>query len=207
MEAGVSVRGPGVCVLEPDPSPILTKASTALSTSPLAVLSTSEFRLLSLKPISRSIASFASKLFPTVVIFIPNIWLGLLSCFTPLGLVASRSPPLYEGDIGGVKFRSCFCPDKPELLDRKPKPNFLPGLGGKGGGSSLQLPVPVLPVLCLAAGAALPGMKALSSYFCRMYFSIAASASSASMGMSARTPFGFHFLLLSTLPICFMLST
>ena len=209
------VPGPGVSVLEtglPLPSPNLTSASTARSRLPLTCLSTSELRLLSPKPISLKLASFASKLLLTLVILIPNSWLGLLLILISFGLVGSladRSLPLKAGESGGVKSRSCLeALGKTELAERRLKPNFLPGLGGKGGGSSLQLPVPVLPVLCLAAaGPAFPAVNALCSYFCRMYFSSAASTSSASIGKSARTFFGLKRLLLSTLPTFFMLST
>jgi hypothetical protein len=60
---------------------------------------------------------------------------------------------------------------KMEVADLNP--NLLPVFGGNGGGISSEF---VLPVSCLAAAA-------LSAYFCLMKRSIAASASSASMGM------------------------
>lgn len=180
-----------------------TNASTALSTLPLTLLRMSEFRLLSLKPMSLRVASFASKLLlMLLVMLIPNNWLGLLLGFISLGLVGSLSLPLKAGDKGGVKLRSrplsCFPGrGRDELADRSEKPNFLPGLGGKGGGSSLQLPVPVLPVFCLAAAdVALPAVNSLCSYFRRIYLSIAPSTSSASIGISARTLFGLNDLLL-----------
>lgn len=50
------------------------------------------------------------------------------------------------GDRGGVNLSSRWRCGKDELVDRKLKPNFLPGLGGRGGGlSSIEL-VLVLPV-------------------------------------------------------------
>lgn len=54
------------------------KISTALSRTPFVLFRTSEFLLLSVKPMSRKVASFWSKLLLTLVILIPKIWLGLL---------------------------------------------------------------------------------------------------------------------------------
>lgn len=215
IETGVSALGTGVIdrgsgfVF----SPSLTSSSTALSTFPFMLLSISVFLALSLKPMSRRCASFALKLLSTVVILMPNSLLGLLSFFG-LGRGSSRSAdlslPLYAGDRGGVK-RSGFCRGNVELDDRRVKPNFFDGLGGKSGGSSVNEPrsVPVLPVFCLVAGAALRSCpdNARVSYFCLMYFSTAASTSSASIGMSGLTFFGLYSLLLARLPTFFMFST
>ena len=113
------------------------------------------------------------------------------------------------GDKGGVKLLFCF--DRrgsDELAERRLKPNRFAGFGGRDGGSSCQLPVPVLPVSCLPGAAGAPPVeKTRCSYFCRMYRSIAGSTSSASIGRSARTLRGLNRLLLSTLPVFFMLST
>ena len=195
IETGVNVLGAGVGSRLAGllPSPILTSASTARSRLPFVLLSTSEFLLLSSKPMSLSVASFASKLLPTLVIFIPNIWLGLFDFCGLAGsspLLPDRSLPVYAGDSGGV-YRSGLLLRWKGVLALRMKPNFLLGLGGREGGSSLQLPVPVLPVFCLSAGCApLPSPNPRDSYFCRMNFSIAPSTSSASTGMSARTPLG-----------------
>lgn len=172
-------------------SPNRTRASTALSKFPFMLLRISVFLPLSGKPMSRRCASFALKLLSTVVIFIPNKRLGLFSLF---GLGRSMFlSPLYAGDSGGVK-RSGFGLGNVELDDRRVNPNFFVGFGGRSGGSSLQEPrsVPVLPVFCLAAGALprLPSDSARVSYFCRIYFSIAASTSSASTGISGLTFLG-----------------
>ena len=79
IETGVRDLGAGVGSLEAEvlPSPSLTSVSTALSKFPFEFFRISEFRLLSLKPISRKVSSFVSKLFPTPVIFMPKTWLGL----------------------------------------------------------------------------------------------------------------------------------
>lgn len=206
MDTGVNVLAAGVDAgLLPSPS--RTSASTALSTFPSVLFRTSEFLLLSSNPMSRNVASFESKLLPTPVIFMPKIWLGLLLRGLSLSPVADLSLPLRVGERGGVKW-SGLDREKVELALRRLKPNLFPGLGGKAGGSSLQDPVPVLPVFCLAAGAAgVPCDNVRDSYFCRINFSIADSTMSASTGISARTPFGFQTALLLTLPICFMLST
>lgn len=104
--------------------------------------------------------------------------------------------------------RSCLERWKVELALRRLKPNFLPGLGGSGGGSSFQEPVPVLPVFCRTAGiAAVPSDNVRSSYFWRMNLSIAESTISASTGMSALRFLGFHRALLLTFPSFFMFST
>lgn len=75
IEIGVNVRGAGVGFLLAGllPSPNLTSVSTARSTLPFVLFKTSVFRLLSSNPMSRRVASFVSKLLPTLVIFIPNI--------------------------------------------------------------------------------------------------------------------------------------
>ena len=112
IDTGVSALAAGTCaddaalLLSPWP----TSASIARSKFPFELLRASEFCLLSLKPISRSVASLASKLLPTLVIFIPNIRLCLLS-LTPRGAKAScpdRSLPSKVGERGGVKLRSCL---------------------------------------------------------------------------------------------------
>lgn len=146
------------------------------------------------------------------MILIPNTWLGLLLGFISRGLVGSWSLPLNAGERGGVKFRSCREGlGSEELAERKEKPNFLPGFGGKGGGSSLQLPVPVLPVFCLVAAPnillLLPAANSRCSYFRLMYRSITPSTSSASIGISALTLLGLNSWLLTMLPVFFMLST
>lgn len=124
--------------------PSSARMSTALSKMPFVLFSTSEFRLLSVKPMSRRVASFWSKLLLTLVILMPKIWLGLLDLVS-IGS-AARSFPLYVGESGGVK-TSCFLrPAKDELAERRLKPNFFPGFGGNGGGSSPVDPVLVLPV-------------------------------------------------------------
>lgn len=190
IETGVRARGAGIGPVEADvlPSPSLTSVSTALSKFPFELFKISELRLLSLKPISLKVPSFVSKLLPTLVIFIPKTWLGLFLC--GLSPLADLSLPLKAGEIGGVK-RSCFDLWKVELALRRLNPNFLPGFGGKGGGSSLQEPVPVLPVFCRNAGAgATPSANVRCSYFCRMNFSIAESTISASIGMSGLVFFG-----------------
>lgn len=89
IETGVIVLGAGVGPRETDfvPSPSLTSVSTAVSTLPLLLFRTSEFLLLSVKPMSRNAASFASKSLAFPVIFMPNSWLGLF--FRGLGI----SPP------------------------------------------------------------------------------------------------------------------
>jgi hypothetical protein len=190
IETGVRVLGAGAGPPAAGllPSPSLTSVSTALSTLPFELLRISEFRLLSSKPISLSVASFVSKLFPTPVIFMPNTWLGLLLC--GLSPLADLSLPVKLGEMGGVS-RSCFDRWKEELALRRLNPNFLPGLGGKGGGSSFHEPVPVLPVFCLRASAGVaPSDNVRSSYFCRMNLSIAESAMSASIGISGLVFFG-----------------
>lgn len=59
IETGVSVLGAGVSVLDAGLLPSSrTNASTALSKLPFTFFSTSEFRRLSLNPISLSVASF-----------------------------------------------------------------------------------------------------------------------------------------------------
>lgn len=147
IETGVRVLGAGAGPLaDLLPSPSLTSVSTALSTLPFELFKISEFRLLSSNPISLSVASFVSKLFPTPVIFMPNTWLGLFLC--GLSPFADLSLPVKLGEIGGVNL-SCFDLWKVELALRRLNPNFLPGLGGKGGGSSFHDPVPVLPVSTL----------------------------------------------------------
>lgn len=75
-----------------------------------------------------------------------------------------------------------------ELVERRPKPNFFPGLGGKGGRCPSS--EDVLPALCLAGCA--PDMNALCSYFCRMNLSITPSASSTSIGIEGLTFFGLN---------------
>ena len=190
IETGVRVLGAGAGTPAAGllPSPNRTSVSTALSTLPFELFKISEFRLLSPKPISLNVASFVSKLLPTPVIFMPNTWLGLLLC--GLSPLADRSLPLKLGEIGGVN-RSCFDRWKVELALRRLNPNFLPGLGGKGGGSSFQEPVPVLPVFCLRAGAGVaPSDNVRSSYFCRMNLSNAESTMSASIGISGLAFFG-----------------
>jgi hypothetical protein len=203
------VLGAGVGPREIDfiPSPSLTSVSTAVSTLPFVLFRTSEFLLLSVKPMSRNEANFASKSFAFPVIFIPNNWLGLL--FRGLGIspLADLSLAVYVGDRGGV-IRSCFDRWNVELALRRLKPNFLPGLGGRGGGSSFQEPVPVLPVFCRTAGMpGAPSDNVRNSYFCRINLSMAESTMSASTGMSALTFFGFQFALLLVFPSFFMFST
>lgn len=78
MDTGVNARAPVASVSVLDGLPSSARMSTALSNTPLVLLSTSEFRLLSVKPMSRRVASFWSKLLLTLVILIPKIWLGLL---------------------------------------------------------------------------------------------------------------------------------
>jgi len=101
---------------------------------------------------------------------------------------------------------SGFDREKVELALRRLNPNLLLGFGGKGGGSSFHDPVPVLPVLFLVA-AGVPSDNVCNSYFCLIYLSMAESTMSASTGISALTPLGFHLALLWTLPTFFMLST
>lgn len=207
IETGVNARGPGVTDLDNGfvPSPNLINVSTAFSTFPPVLFNISVFFELSGKPISRMCDSFAWKLLSTVVIFIPNSWLGLLPLF---GLGRSLRSPLYAGERGGV-IRSARCLGTAALEDRKEKPNRFVGLGGSSGGSSLQDPksVAVLPVFCLAAGCARPVLKALVTYFCRMCLSIAESTSSTSIGISGLTFCGLYVLLLATLPTFFIFST
>ena len=206
VDTGVKTLGPGVCSLDRGFVPSRrTRFSTVLSKFPLKLFKISEFLLLSLKPISRRDASFMSKLLSTLVIFMPKTWLGLL-VFCGLGRSVDFSLPVHAGDRGGVK-RSGLDLWKVELALLRLKPNLLPGLGGRGGGSSFQLLALVLPVFCRTAGLDAPDASAFCSYFCRMNFSIATSTSSASMGMSGRTPFGFHTALLLALPTLFMFST
>lgn len=93
IDTGVKALGFGVTDREIFllPSPSRTRVSTARSTSPPVVLSTSLFLALSLNPISRKYASFWLKLLSTVVILMPNSWLGLLNLFG-LGRSWDRSP-------------------------------------------------------------------------------------------------------------------
>ena len=141
IDTGVSALGTGLTDLGSGFvfSPSLASSSTALSRFPFILLSISVFLELSLKPMSRKCASLALKLLSTVVIFMPNSLLGLFSFFG-LGKGSSRSAdlslPLYAGDKGGVNL-SGFCLGKVELEDRRVKPNFFEGFGGKSGGSSL----------------------------------------------------------------------
>lgn len=160
IDTGVNARGAGVMLRDSVlvPSPNRVRASTVFSTFPFMLFSISVFFMLSGNPMSCRYASFVLKLLSTVVIRMPNSWLGFLCRFLGgLGGSLSRSLPVYAGERGGVK-RSClFFAGNAELVDRKLKPNRLVGLGGKSGGSSFHdpVPVPVLPVfcaICLEAG-------------------------------------------------------
>lgn len=157
-----------------------------------------------MKPISRKLASLPSNWLSVPLITAPKTLDGLFA----LGGDGGSSEPLKAGESGGVK-RSWCLRGNVEDAERREKPNRLPGLGGRGGGSSPIEPVLVLPVFCLTAGFAPPppAMKALCSYFCRMNFSIVASASSMSTGIAGLTFCGLKSRLDFVFPSRFMLST
>lgn len=145
IETGVNVRNGVSLLLDTiSSSAICARISTALSRIPFVLFNTSELRLASVKPMSRKVFSFWSKLLFTLVILIPKIWLGLLDLV--LAGSAARSFPLYVGERGGVNTSLFRRPVNEELDERKLNPNFLPGFGGNGGGSSPNDPVLVLPV-------------------------------------------------------------
>ena len=168
-------------VLDPEPgvlpSPSLTKDSIVRSRLPLNPFSTCAFRLSSWNPISLSCVSFASSSSPPPPTLAPNT----LDClFTLIGEGGPLKPCMVEGECGGEvgPFR---CRGNADDALLSPKPNLLPGFGGRGGGWSSELRV--LPVSVRAAGLRSPPEKSCWSYFCLMNFSKTASTSSTSSGI------------------------
>lgn len=195
---GVRVREGGFAV-----SPSWTNASIARSRFPSVFLSTTEFRLVSGKPISLRVASFESKVSSWLRTAEPRTLEGLFA----LGGDARPSDPVRDGDKGGVNLLCFWCRVKVALAERKLMPNFLLGFGGSGGGWSsceLVLRVAVYWGLCRVGCIPLAEEKALSSYFWRINLSIAPSASSMSMGMSGWTFRGLNRRLALTLPTRFI---
>lgn len=159
------------------PSPSRTKVSTDFSTLPSSPRSTCMFLLSSGNPMSLRYANFvsnpSSRLPPTSA---PRNLAGFLSFG---GGEGSRPNPLSPGETGGLRVLERA--GKVEEAARKlGKWNRLLGFGGRGGGRSSEL---VLPVFWRDPGAESPA-NILCSYFCLIKRSITPSTSSASMGIA-----------------------
>lgn len=134
--------GKGICArgaLLP-PSPNLTKVSTDFSTLPSRPRSTCMFLLSSENPMSLKCAIFvsnpSSRLAPTSA---PRNLAGFLSFG---GGDGSRPNPLNPGEVGGLSVLDRV--GKVDDAARKVgKWNLLFGLGGRGGGRSSELVLPV----------------------------------------------------------------
>jgi hypothetical protein len=171
-------------------SPSLINASTVRSRLPLRPLSTVELRFSSGKPMSLNVANLDSSPSPDVCMLEPNTLDGLLTRGGEVSCPKLPSP----GDTGGVRLRG----DVAAL--RSPNPKRPVGLGGKGGGRSSEL---VLPVFCRVPGR-VSFMYILCSYFCRTYRSMALSTSSISMGIWGFVLRGLYVLFDSAFPMRFM---
>lgn len=172
----------------PPPSPSLTRASIDLSRLPPRPFKTFRFLLSSLKPISRSLASFDSK---SSGLSTPNTRDGLF-------LLGG------EGDLSRESGRAAAASrraleDNGKIDEADLKPNLLPVFGGRGGGWSSEF---VLPVFCRACA-----LTTLSWYFCLMNLSIAESASSASNGTGGLVLSGLYIRFDATFPTRFIFST
>jgi hypothetical protein len=171
--------GRGLCARDEFllPSPSRTNVSTDFSTLPSSPRSTCMFLLSSGNPISLRYAIFVSKpssrLPPTSA---PKNLAGFLSFG---GGDGSRPNPLSPGETGGLSVldRTGKVEDAARRLG---KWNLLLGFGGRGGGRSSEL---VLPVFWRDPGAESPA-NILCSYFCLMKRSITPSTSSASTGIA-----------------------
>lgn len=134
--------GRGLCVRDELllPSPNLTNVSTDFSTLPSRPRSTCMFLLSSANPISLKYANFvsnpSSRLAPTSA---PRNLAGFLSFG---GGDGSRPNPLNPGEVGGLSVldRTGKLDDAPRRLG---KWNLLLGFGGRGGGRSSELVLPV----------------------------------------------------------------
>ena len=133
-------------------SAIRTRASIVRSRSPFIALSSVEFLLLSLNPISRKEANLLSKsseLFPIVE---PKI---LDFLFAHAGKRSSCSSN--GGDMGGGILSNLGTAE----LERSLNPNLRPGLGGNGGPSSDPKPEP--PAMFAALARRISGLGGIRS--------------------------------------------
>jgi hypothetical protein len=180
---------------DPGPSPSFTRTPIAFWISPPTRCRTARFCLSSLNPISRSLARFDSRsaMFgsPTSV---PNNFEGLFR----LGGDGDRSRESGRAAAAAAAAASRFAlDDKGNIDEADLKPNLLlPVLGGRGGGWSSELVLPVFCRVCV--------LIARSWYFCRMNLSIAESTSSASKGIAGLLFWGLYIRLDATFPTRFI---
>lgn len=122
----------GVMVLEAGllSSPKRTRASTAPDKLPFISFKTRAFLSALLKPISRRELILALKASSWEF---PMVDPKTLEALFILGGDSLPSDPLRAGDMGGV-YLSTRGREKVAEVDRRANPNFLPGLGGSGGG-------------------------------------------------------------------------
>ena len=195
VETGVMFLEAGLA-----PPPSRTKASTAPDRLLFISPRTYEFCSASWKPISRRAAILALKVSSCAL---PTLEPKTREALFIRGGDSLPSDPLRGGDIGG-EYLSMRGRENVAEVDRKAKPNFFAGLGGRGGGWSSAELMLVLPVLCIVARRAVPETNSLNSYLRRMKRSMTPPASSASIGMSGLIFPGLYFLFDRVLPTFFM---